>query len=126
MSSAVAMNRKIAAATGGQIPTEYNHHDEHITKPLPQLRGTPIQQLWQISNWHEMRFKKMDDFLYSSSQQKQLTMLGVNQNRRDIDLMKEKNVRLEAELAAIKQHLINNMQSKAGKKKGVTLEVTEE
>lgn len=122
------MNRKIArdSAGAGFQPTEYSEQPQKSEKTVPVLRGTPVQQLWQITNWHETRLKKVDAFLSHSSAEKHLTMLGVNQNRRDIEVLKEQNARLEAELAAIKKHLVGNASTKGTKKgKGVTLEVTE-
>ena len=122
------MNRKIArdSAAAGLQPTEYSEQPLRREKPAPTLRGTPVQQLWQITNWHEARLKKIDAFLGQSSAEKHITMLGVNQNRRDIELLRKANAHLEAELAAIKKHLISNVSTKSNKKgKGVTLEVTE-
>ncbi len=127
MASAIAMNRKIASTSDGR-QTEYSESNRDNTtrrQARPILRGTPVQQIWQVTNWHETRFKRLDEFLVALSTEKNMTLLGLNQNRKDIVELQLKNQRLEAEVAALKQHLINQGRNNKKAKKGVSLEVLE-
>jgi len=129
MASAIAMNRKIASASTGR-QTEYSESSRGESNPSrrqarPVLQGTPVQQIWQVTNWHETRFKRLDEFLVALSTEKNMTLLGLNQNRKDIVELQLKNQRLEAEVAALKQHLINQGRNNKKAKKGVSLEVLE-
>lgn len=64
MSSAIAMNRKIAAQGGIQ-----NEEQKSVTQQRPALTGTPVQQQWQVLNYHETRLNKMDAFLTRHSKE---------------------------------------------------------
>ena len=65
MSSAVAMNRKIAAQNQNLQHDEYvdRRQPQRHVQPRPALQGTPVQQCWQVLNYHEQRLTAMDKFL---------------------------------------------------------------
>ena len=64
MSSAVAMNRRIAKENGGPTIVQ-----EFIPAPSgrngpSRVQGTPLQQCWRILNFHETRFRRKVNELF--------------------------------------------------------------
>ena len=127
MSSAVAMNRKIAAQSQGSEGMDM--YDNSATRsrgpPVPRISGTPTQQLWTVSNFHEKRLTRIDSALDQTAKQTTVLAHGVQQNRKSISEYEVRIARLESELAALKQHIINSQRSSKSKKGSVSLEVTE-
>jgi len=109
MSSAVAMNRKIAHKSNASpdISSEAQHMQRgggrtNIQRPKAGLRGTPIQQCWQILNFHEKRLNDVGDFLSKTSQETVKHFAAVTKRE---ELLEHKVKQLEAQIASILPHL---------------------
>jgi len=125
MSASNAMNRKVASARNESIPQYNTNYENNNVSNRRGVSGTPIQQLWTLANFHETRLARMDKFLEVSSQEKQMTIVGLNQHQKAISNLQKTVQKLEAELSAIKQHVVKQGNSSKKSKQSVTLEVTE-
>lgn len=126
MSSAVAMNRKIAAQNqGSEGMGTYEYSPVQSRHPAPRITGTPTQQLWTVTNFHEKRLHRIDGAMDEVSKMTSLMGHGLQQNRKSIEQYEHRIARLESELAALKQHIISSQRSSKSKKGSVALEVTE-
>lgn len=126
MSASNTMNRKVASARNESIPQyNTNYENNNVSNKGRGISGTPMQQLWTLANFHETRLARMDNFLEVSSQEKQMTIVGLNQHQKDISKLQKTVHKLEAELSAIKQHVVKQGNSSKKSKQSVTLEVKE-
>lgn len=159
MSSAVAMNRKITSQGGETLTSdEYMYssreympsNKSNMTNQSSRISGTPVQQCWQVLNYHEKRFNNLDDFLKVHSKQ---NVTGFQSISSQTEILSQKLVALETrlhtvnvlehELKELKNELLdikntqtlssntqtlssNKQTSKKSKKGSVQLEVTEE
>lgn len=124
MSSAIAMNRKIASQGGRQIEEQKSNLQQGGV-----VGGTPIQQQWQVLNYHETRLNKMDGFLVQHSNDNVNTFKNIDNVCGALQL----NVKqLEKDLAELKKEMTSlklsqNKQdvksSKNNKKGAVQLEI---
>jgi len=124
MSSAVAMNRRIAKEKGGPLVEEF--------KPAPsgrgrtsRVNGTPVQQCWQILNFHETRLNRLEEQTHVLTHHARSTQEngGSNESSSQIKLLVQRMDRLEQENAVFRKHL-QQMNQKSSKK-SMTLEVSE-
>lgn len=127
MSSAVAMNRKIAAQNqGSEGMGTYDYSPAQSRPQAPRITGTPTQQLWTVTNFHEKRLQRIDGAINETSKMTALMGHGLQQNRKSIEEYEQRISRLESELAALKQHIISSQRSNRNKKNGsVSLEVSD-
>ena len=126
MSSAVAMNRKIAAQNqGSEGMGTYDYSPVQSRPQAPRITGTPTQQLWTVTNFHEKRLQRIDSAVDDVSKMTTLMGHGLQQNRKSIEQYEHRIARLESELAALKQNIISSQRSSKSKKGSVALEVTE-
>ena len=126
MSSAVAMNRRISKesqGSGGLPPLQQGdsrtsrHGGQH--KGAKVVKGTPVQQCWQVLNFHEKRLNRIDQYIFAKENG---TNEGSVENNVQMAEVMQKLHRLEQENAAFSQHLMQlNKKSST-----MSLEVTEE
>ena len=110
MSSAVAMNRKIAQQSNAShnVSSEVQQmqrgggRQNRQGRPQAGLRGTPIQQCWQVLNFHEKRLNDVGGFLAKTSQETTAHFAAVAKRE---ELLEHKVKQLEAQIAAILPHL---------------------
>jgi len=57
MSSAVAMNRRVARQTNNTVQEFDRQTDQNRQQRPRQAKGTPAQQCWTVLNFHETRLK---------------------------------------------------------------------
>ena len=136
MSSAVAMNRKIAAQNQNLHSEEYvDRRQPQRQVARPRLSGTPVQQCWQVLNYHEQRLGAMDKFLVQHSRE---NAQGFEAHSKVLGIMDHKIKALEATIESLKALLVQNNASigeptttsrkgsRSSKKGAVSLEVTED
>ena len=127
MSSAVAMNRRISKESqgGGGLP-QLQQQDARTarqggsSKGTKVVKGTPVQQCWQILNFHEKRLNRIDQYIFAKENGGKEGQVESNVQMKEI---MQKLRRLEQENASFRQHLMRMNQQKSNT---VSLEVTEE
>ena len=110
MSSAVAMNRKIAqqSNTSHTMSSEVQQmqrgggRQNGQGKPQAGLRGTPVQQCWQVLNFHEKRLNDVGGFLAKTSQETTAHFSAIVKRE---NLLEHRIKLLEAQLESILPHL---------------------
>jgi len=131
MSSAVAMNRRISKenqGNGGGLPPLQQGQDHNTGSgqirggrgPRKVVKGTPVQQCWQVLNFHEKRLNRIDQYIFAKESGGKEGTAESNVQMKEI---MQKLRRLEQENAAFRQHLMRMNQQKSNT---VSLEVSEE
>lgn len=121
MSSAVAMNRRVARQTNNTVQEFDRQTDQNRQQRPRQAKGTPVQQCWTVLNFHETRLKNIEDQVH------RLTATiknsdGTENASSEVRLLLQRMDRLEKENAIFRQALQSN--TKSGKK-SMSLEVSE-
>ena len=121
MSSAVAMNRRVARQTNDTLQEFDRQTDQNRQQRPIQAKGTPVQQCWTVLNFHETRLKNIEDQVH------RLTATiknsdGTENASSEVRLLLQRMDRLEKENAIFRQALQSN--TKSGKK-SMSLEVSE-
>ncbi len=123
------MNRKIASQ-GGVPGDDFDIERKAASVPAtprPGLKGTAIQQCWQILNFHELRLNKVDTFLAQSSRETVSHMQAIS-TQASKSMSNEKRVAvLEAQVIALRGHIATLTKTSQKKSKGgsVQLEVSD-
>jgi hypothetical protein len=124
MSSAVAMNRRVAKERNDGSYEDFNSQNYNTNSERlshnPTIGGTPVQQCWTILNFHETRLNRIE------AQTHKLTHLHKMSNNvassDQIELLMKRVDALEKENARLRQHLTQDQ----GKKNTMSLDVSEQ
>ena len=126
MSSAVAMNRRVSREnTGSALPSDTANSKKVGVTTMPVVKGTAVQQCWQILNFHETRLNRVERYLAVSTQKGKSLDGNEGPSNSDVVLFElaRKLERLEQENVAFRRYI--SAQQKRDKK-SVSLEVTED
>ena len=104
--------------------SQYSDHDNKTSKPR-QMHGTPVQQLWKISTFHEKRLNNIETQVHKLSfisKQGAGKQTDGQQLEESIKTLTRKINRLEIENASFRKYI----QQTNSEKKSVSLEIEEE
>jgi hypothetical protein len=123
MSSAVAMNRRIAKERGDSSTVQ-----EFVPAPSGRqqsirAKGTPVQQCWRVLNFHETRLNRIEEQTHVLTRNARMTQGGEGVDSSQLSLLMQRMDRLEQENIAFRKHF-QQMNQKASKK-SMSLEVSE-
>lgn len=123
MSSAVAMNRRIAKERGDTAPVQ-----EFVPAPSGRqhattVKGTPIQQCWRVLNFHETRLNRIEEQTHVLTRNARMMQRGEGVDSSQLSVLMQRMDRLEQENIAFRKHF-QQMNQKASKK-SMSLEVSE-
>tara|TARA_Y100000591_G_C21755777_1_gene657281 strand:+ start:350 stop:724 length:375 start_codon:yes stop_codon:yes gene_type:complete len=123
MSSAVAMNRRIAKERGDSSTVQ-----EFVPAPSGRQRattvkGTPVQQCWRVLNFHETRLNRIEEQTHVLTRNARMMQAGEGVDSSQLSVLMQRMDRLEQENIAFRKHF-QQMNQKASKK-SMSLEVSE-
>lgn len=123
MSSAVAMNRRIAKERGDTSTVQ-----EFVPAPSGRqhattVKGTPIQQCWRVLNFHETRLNRIEEQTHVLTRNARMMQRGEGVDSSQLSVLMQRMDRLEQENIAFRKHF-QQMNQKASKK-SMSLEVSE-
>jgi len=103
---------------------QHSNHDNKISKPR-QMQGTPVQQLWKISTFHEKRLNDIETQVHKLSFVSNQTygkQTDGQQIEESIKTLTRKINRLESENASFRKYI----KQADSEKKSISLEIEEE
>lgn len=124
MSSAAAMNRRIAKQNGEKVPNfQTNLSNNMQDRQMPrQAGGTPIQQCWTIMNFHETRLNNIEHQVHLLTSHAKSTSQETHEtNDTNLQILMQRMDRLEKENVALRQVI----QKQTSGKNSISLEVSE-
>jgi hypothetical protein len=129
MSSAVAMNRRIAKQNGEKVPDFQTNagnsmNGQQTQRQMPrQAGGTPIQQCWTIMNFHETRLNNIEHQVHLLTSHAKSTSQETHEtNDTNLQILMQRMDRLEKENVSLRQVI----QKQTSGKNSISLEVSEE
>jgi len=123
MSSAVAMNRRIAKERGDSSTVQEFVPAPSGRQQASRVQGTPVQQCWRILNFHETRLNRIEEQTHVLTRNARMTQGGEGVDSSQLSLLMQRMDRLEQENIAFRKHF-QQMNQKASKK-SMSLEVSE-
>ncbi len=122
MSSAVAMNRRIAKERGDSHVPEFVPGPSGRSAPS-KLQGTPVQQCWRVLNFHETRLNRIEEQTHVLTHNAKMSQGGGGVDSSNLSLLIQRMDRLEQENSVFRKYF-QQMNQKASKK-SMSLEVSE-